>query len=293
AGVDRVVGMFINTLPVRIVLGEEPVESSVRRTHAQLAELLRHEHAPLALAQASSGIPAQAPLFSSLLNYRHSADVRQAPSTDVLQVMDGIEAVYRGEERTNYPCTLSVDDLGKEFLLTAKVDSRVEPERICEMMHTAMERLVEALEVEPARSARSLDVMPEAERRRLLVEWNASAAACPPQQCLHELFQAHAERTPEAIAVVQEDRQLSYGELNARANRLAHYLRELGVGPGTRVVLYLERSPEIVLALLAVLKAGGAYVPLDPGYPDERLRYMLRDSAPQVLLTETTVGPLL
>src|SRR5262249_52596791 len=100
-----------------------------------------------------------------------------------------------------------------------------------------------------------------------------------------------AERTPQAVALIQDKLQLSYAELNARANRLAAFLREMGVGPDTRVALCLERGPEMVLALLAVLKAGGAYVPLDPGYPAQRLGFMLRDSAPRLLLAETGTIP--
>src|SRR5262249_58096735 len=103
--------------------------------------------------------------------------------------------------------------------------------------------------------------------------------------------EAQAERTPNAIAVAYEDQQLSYGELNARANRLAHYLREIGVSPDARVALYLERNLEMVVSMLAVLKAGGSYVPLDPGYPAERLDYMLQDSGPRALLVRHTSPP--
>ncbi|MBY6244212.1 AMP-binding protein, partial [Methylosinus sp. Sm6] len=107
----------------------------------------------------------------------------------------------------------------------------------------------------------------------------------PREACVHELFEAQAARTPAATAVVQDGRRLTYAELNAQANRLAHYLRRLGVGPDARVAVCLDRSPELVTALLAVLKAGGAYAPLDPSYPAERLSYMLRDSSPVVVLT--------
>ncbi|MDD5036105.1 MAG: amino acid adenylation domain-containing protein, partial [Methylococcaceae bacterium] len=119
------------------------------------------------------------------------------------------------------------------------------------------------------------------------VAWNATETDYPKQQCIHELFEEQAVQHPDAIAVVYEDKQLSYGELNVRANRLAHYLRGLGVKPDDRVAICVERSLEMVVAMLAVLKAGGAYVPLDPDYPADRLAYMLEDSQPQVLLTQT------
>ena len=130
-----------------------------------------------------------------------------------------------------------------------------------------------------------LPLLPEAERHKVLVEWNATEADYPRDTCVHELFEAQAARTPEAIAVVQGDGRLSYAELNARANRLAHYLRGLGVKPDARVAICVERSLEMVVGLFAILKAGGAYVPLDPAYPAERLAFMLKDSAPVVLLT--------
>src|SRR5262249_13821772 len=281
-------GMFINTLPARIVLGEQSLEASLRQTQALLADLMRHEHAPLALAQRSSGVPAPAPLFSSLLNYRHSPGAGQASPVETAQAWDGIEMLYGGEERTNYPCTLAIDDLGEGFLLTAQVQAPVKPERLCAMMRTALERLVEALEIDSRQMARSLDILPEEEKRQVILEWNASRAAYPREKCIHQLFQAQAELTPEAVAVIHQDRQLSYGELNLRANRLAHFLRELGVGPDVRVGFCVERSPDMLVGLLAVLKAGGAYIPLDPCYPPERLGLMLRDSSPLILLTESS-----
>ena len=128
-------------------------------------------------------------------------------------------------------------------------------------------------------------IVPAAERHQLLVEWNATEADYPKQACVHELFEAQAARSPESTAVVYEDQSLSYGELNTQANRLAHHLRGLGVRPDSRVAICVERSPEMVVGLMAILKAGGAYVPLDPAYPAERLGYMLQDSAPVLVLT--------
>jgi amino acid adenylation domain-containing protein len=129
-------------------------------------------------------------------------------------------------------------------------------------------------------------VLAEPERRQLLVDWNATDGAYPSARCLHELFEQQVEATPHAVAVVHETRELSYRELNARANRLAHHLRELGVKPDGRVAICVERGIEMVVGLLAVLKAGGGYVPLDPAYPPDRLRYMLEDSAPTVVLAQ-------
>ncbi|HVG43628.1 MAG TPA: amino acid adenylation domain-containing protein, partial [Longimicrobium sp.] len=286
-GADRVMGPFINTLPVRIGVGEEGVEAAVRRTHALLADLLRHEHASLALAQRSSGVAAPAPLFTSLLNYRYSGGTRG--SQEAGQPGEGVRDIG-AQERTNYPVALAVNDAGEAFSLSAQVAAPVDAERVCRMMHTALERLVEALEATPGRAIGSLDVLPEAERRLVVEAWNRTEGEVPRDVCVHELFEAQVERTPHAVALVYENEEVTYAELNARANRLAHHLGELGAGPEARVGLCVERGTQMVVAVLAVLKAGGAYVPLDPEYPEERLRYMLQDSAPVVLLTERSLS---
>ncbi|HYR09499.1 MAG TPA: amino acid adenylation domain-containing protein, partial [Longimicrobium sp.] len=287
-GADRVMGPLINTLPVRIGVGEEAVEAAVRRTHALLADLLRHEHASLALAQRSSGVAAPAPLFTSLLNYRYgggrggSQEAGQAEQAE--QAGEGVRGI-RMQERTNYPVGLSIDDLGEEFWLTAQVAAPAEAEQVCRMMQTALERLVEALEATPGRAIGSIDVLPEAERRVVVEEWNRTDAEYPAGSPIHRLFEEQAERTPEATAVTFAGAALTYRELNHAANRLAHHLRRRGVRPETRVGICLERGPELVVAILAVLKAGGAYVPLDPAYPAERLAFMLADSGAPLLLT--------
>ena len=162
----------------------------------------------------------------------------------------------------------------------------MEPARVCGMMCTALESLVEALEGEPGRMVSRLNVLAEAERRQVLYEWNDTQAELP-DKSVAELFEEQVELRPEALAVVHGEERLTYRELNRRANQMAHYLRRLGVGPEQRVGIALERSVELVVAMLATLKAGGAYVPLDPEYPVERLRFMLEDSAPVVLLTQS------
>src|SRR5262249_35939726 len=151
------------------------------------------------------------------------------------------------------------------------------------------QRLLESVVEDPERRLRGLGMLGGAERQQLLEEWNDTAAPYP-TECLYELFEAQAERTPDAVAVVFEDASLSYGELNRRANRLGHYLHNLGVGPEVRVGICLERSLEMMISVLGALKAGGAYVPLDPGYPLERLSYMEEDAGIGVLLTHSRVA---
>ena len=285
-GADRAMGLFINTLPLRLDVDETGVEESVRRTHARLAELLRHEHASLALAQRCSGVVAPSPLFSALLNYRHnSPPPARKDDAEVSHPLAGVEFLS-SEERTNYPFSVSVEDLGEALGLTAQVVKEVSPERVCDFMEQALSELAEALEHAPTRPVRALDVLPLAERKLLLETWNETAAAYPRERCIHELFEEQVRRAPEAVALVQGEEELPYGELNRRANRLAHRLMERGVGPDVRVALCVERSPSMVVALLGILKAGGAYVPLDPSYPRARLAELVEDAAPLLVVCD-------
>ena len=281
-GADRVLGLFINTLPVRITVAEEGVASTVLRTHALLAELMRHEHASLALAQRCSAVPAQAPLFSSILNYRYNP--AQTPSEENRRAWEGIETL-RFEERTNYPLMLSVNDHGNGFSLDAQAPDSIGPMRVCEFVRTALESLVDSLESAPASAVRASEVLPPSERNQLLYEWNDTKVDYPAHENLCELFEAQVRRTPNAVSVIFEDSSLSYAELDQRANRLARHLTGLGIGPEMLVGVCLERSLEMVVAVLAILKAGGAYVPLDPAFPENRLSYMVEDSRMSMLLT--------
>lgn len=155
-------------------------------------------------------------------------------------------------------------------------------ERMAGHFHT----LLEGVAADPDRSISALPLLTGAERHQLLVEWNDTRTDYPRDACVHELFAEQAARTPNAIAVVYEGERLTYRELDARANQLAHYLRRLGVGPDVLVGLCVERSVEMVVGLLGILKAGGAYLPLDPAYPKDRLAFMLEDTRVPVLLTQ-------
>jgi len=146
--------------------------------------------------------------------------------------------------------------------------------------------LLEGLVTNPDASIATLPLLTPAERQQLLVEWNTTQRGYPDKQCVHQLFEAQVERTPEAVAVVYEEQQLTYRELERRANQLAHYLQRLGIGPDVLVGLCVERSLEMAVGILGILKAGGAYVPLDPTYPQERLAFMLQDTDAPVLLTQ-------
>ncbi|MBF6031871.1 amino acid adenylation domain-containing protein [Pseudomonas sp. P155] len=290
AGADRGLGMFINTLPLRVDVDETDVRAGVKATHARLSALLAHEHASLALAQRCSGVAAPSPLFSAMLNYRHSDS--EAQQNTKREAWQGIESLA-GEERTNYPLTLNVDDLGSGFELTVMTPSRIGAARLGQYMENALTALIEALEHTPQQALNRLTVLPDEERQALLFGLNATGVDYDLQQTLHGLFEAQVQRTPQAVAVVAGEQALSYTQLNERANRLARHLISLGVQVDSQVAICVERSLEMVIGLLAINKAGAGYVPLDPAYPPERLAYMLEDSAPAVVLVHGATSELL
>jgi amino acid adenylation domain-containing protein len=285
SGADRALGLFMNTLPVRIRIENESVEASVRQTHKLLAELLRHEHTSLALAQRCSGVAAPAPLFSALLNYVYCKTETEELTANGSRAWEGIQ-VLREEERTNFPLALVIEDLGDGFRLIVQVRRPISAERLCGYTAHALNGLSQLLEWNPETPVREVPVMLQQERELVLQEWNNTRVEYAAQKCVHHLFEEQVEKTPDAVAVEHQDESLSYAELNAQANQLAHHLRRLGIGAEKRVAICLERGIGMVVALLGVLKAGAAYVPLDPSYPKERLLFMLEDCKPRVLLTQ-------
>ncbi len=291
AGTQQILGMFINTLPVCLRLRGLSSADLVLHVQRELVDLLTQEQASLSVAQRCSGIIGHAPLFSSLLNYRHTArdallnyrqdnefesEVARAARVQVLAIVD----------RTNYPITLSIDDFGEGFGMTAMTDRRIDPRRILGYTRTALSSLIGALQADDPTPAITLKILPDDELRQLIGPFDASIGSEPDTATLHELFEKQVARAPLAAAVTCDGRSLTYRELNERANQLARYLRARDVGTDQLVAICVDRSLEMIVAILGVLKAGGGYVPLDPANPRERLDYMLHDAAPRVLLTQ-------
>ena len=296
----RALGLFINTLPLRLRVGALGVAASLRHAHAGLAELLRHEHAPLSLAQRCSGLPGGTPLFSALLNYRHS---RRLPVG--AQLGEGIR-LLDGEERTNYPFALSVDDFGDGFGLVAQVHRSLDPDHVAASVRVAVEEIVHALSEHPdlplcelggiepsaidqwrawATTTTTTTAAAAAAANTAIAGESSGSTGTRAFDAVPRLIERQAAARPDAIALIADGRRISYAELDARANRLAHRLIALGVRTESRIGLAVPRSIEMVVGLLAILKAGGAYVPLDPAYPAERLDHMMADSGIALLLT--------
>ncbi|MDR0634910.1 MAG: amino acid adenylation domain-containing protein [Azoarcus sp.] len=286
-GADKALGMFINTLPARIRLGSRSIVQCLKQTHEMLAGLLHHEHATLTLAQRCSGLPPGAPLFSAMLNCRHTHAAKDSAGNDAAAWL-GIESTG-GKERTNYSFNLSVDDLGDGFDLVAQVDESVPAQWVCGFMELALEALLEAIGRHPENAIGELNPLSGSERAKL-IHWGVNRERYSEVRPVHRLIEDRVREQPEAIALVFGGEELSYAELNARANRLANRLIALGIGPEVRVGVALERSTALIVSLLAVLKAGGGYVPLDPEYPVERLAYMVKDSGIGQLLTDSALS---
>ena len=278
-GTDSAMGVFINTLPLRVDL-TGTVRESVYQTHERLASLLDYEHASLVLAQRCSSVPQGTPLFSAMLNYRHNA----APS-DTTSMAAGMEHL-ESHERTNYPLALSVEDSGVSLGITAEVVLPCSPIQVCGYMQQALESLVSALEHAPDTLTRELTIIPRDEQELLLRTWNTTQKDYPADLCIHQLFEQQVERTPQATALVFNGQSMTYAELNTHANRLAYHLVDLGVQPETRVAICVERSIAMIVGVFAVLKAGGAYVPLDPAFASERLLDIVMDANPGILVAD-------
>src|SRR6185369_5087044 len=197
-----------------------------------------------------------------------------------------IESMALDQRVAQFDLALMMAEEGKELAGSLQYNTDLFEERTMARLARHFEVLLAGIVAAPEQRLSEIGMLTADERQQLLVEWNDTNVEYAAEQCIHELFEQRVERTPEAVALVFEAEQMSYRELNERANQLAHYLQQLGVGPEERVGICVERSVAMVVGLLGILKAGGAYVPLDAQYPEERLRFMLADAQVGVLLTQ-------
>ncbi len=223
------------------------------------------------------------PLFQVMLNWRDRDQLLSFIGLDGLKV----ESVLAESRTAKFDLTLQLTDGEESIDLEIEYSTDLFDEARVERMVGHFATILGAAAVDSDRRLSELPLLTDAERKQLLVDWNRTEVPYPKDRCLHQLFEEQVDRTPDATAVVFEGRQLTYREVNQRADQLARHLQKLGVGPDTLVAICVERSLEMVAALLGILKAGGAYVPLDPTYPRERLAYMLRDSGALLVLTDT------
>lgn len=283
------VGLFVNTLPFRVRLHEDQtVREVVHAIQAQWSALRDYENAPHDLVRSWSSVPGDRQLFNTLVVYDN-----QKPEI-ALRSLGGI---WSGSELRPYDCSglpLALSVCGGDRLhMRLCYDRRLFDEATIDRALGHVAILLEEMAVDPLRPVGSLRLLSASEERQLTVEWCGSDHDCGAWQSLHRMFEAQAERIPDEPAVECAAQLLTYRQLNERANQLAHHLRAQGVTSETRVAICLDRSMEMIVAVLGVFKAGAAYVPLDPTYPADRIAFMLRDAAPKIAITEQALADLI
>ena len=281
-GVESVVGLLVNTLPMRVALDkDERLLDWLKKLQEHQLESRQYEASSLVEVKSWSEVSGMLPLFETFVVFENH------PVATGIQELHGDLRFLSSRvfESAAYPLTLLAEP-GERMRLRMMYDSSRFSSPTVTRILDHVRTVLMAMAVNPEQNLNGLQFLAEVERRQLLVEWNQTEAPYPQEKCLPELIEDQVAITPQALAIVNEQRRLSYQELNERANQLAHYLRTLGIGPEVRVGICLDRSPEMIVGILGILKAGGAYVPLDPTYPPERLSHMLQDSQSQVLLTQ-------
>ncbi|MGC0045364.1 amino acid adenylation domain-containing protein, partial [Ralstonia pseudosolanacearum] len=284
--VEGLIGFFVNTLALRVEVGGATVSGLLERVKAKVLEAQAHQDLPF--EQVVERVRpvrslSHSPVFQAALSWLNTEAVGLSLELAGLT----IEGVDAGQAAAKFDLTLELREASEGLTGSLDYATALFDRETIERYLGYLQRLLAAMVENDSQQVSRIGLLDKDERAQLLDSWNETAAAYPDASTIHGLFEAQVRRTPEAIAVEHEGRQVSYAELNARANRVAHALIGLGVGPDARVGLCAERSVELVVGLLGILKAGGGYVPLDPSYPQDRLAYMLEDSAPVAVLAQS------
>ncbi|MEQ1965382.1 amino acid adenylation domain-containing protein, partial [Xenorhabdus khoisanae] len=288
AQTQSLIGMFVNSLALRTQLQQTAsVESLIKQTHKLVTEAKNFQDMPFEHLVETLGIErdtSRHPIFQvmfSLQSFGESLPNETPLPFNPVALDDSLDSPAK------FDLSLFLSDRQADITGCLNYAVSLFDEETIVRLVGIYQRVLAALVANQKQSLSELDILPAQDRHTLLHTWNQTDVPYPQDKTLQQLFEAQAAQNPDATAVIFEDQRMSYGELNRRANRLAHHLIALGVRPDDLVAICLERSSDMVVGLLAILKAGGAYVPLDPTYPAERLAYMLEDSKPVVLLTQT------
>jgi amino acid adenylation domain-containing protein/non-ribosomal peptide synthase protein (TIGR01720 family) len=277
---DRMVGLLINTLPLRINL-QNNVSAQDFLTQIQInsSQIAHYNYTPLSAIQEWTEVPVGTTLFNSILvfeNYSASEQQNQLFKFSDVEIIDP----------THYPLACIVVP-GETIMIKLAYDKNQIDSQAIQRLQGHLQTLLIELLTKSEQTIHHLNILTSAERQQILVDWNSTETNYPWDKTVHQLFEDQVEKTPQNVAVVFEGQQLTYRELNNRANQLAHYLRKQGVKADSLVAVCLERSFEMVISLLGVLKAGGAYVPIDPEYPENSIQYMLLNSDPQLIISHS------
>lgn len=293
SGAAEMVGPFINTLPLRVnVETQESLLAWLQKIQAQQLELRQYEYSPLVLVKQWGGIPGNQPLFTNILVFENypvrSSSLQQ---NEVQGTQSGpkvnVENI-RTTSRTNYPFTI-LAHASTQLSLCISYDTSQFGSDIIDQILENFQTLLTGFAQNPNQSVGTIPILSPEKRQQLLQSWNQTSRPYATIDRLHDGVARQAQQRPHQTALVFGDCAFTYAVLEAQANQLAHYLHSLGVEPEQFVGIALQRTPRLIIALLATLKAGGAYVPVDPAYPQERQRFMLQDTGAQVLLTESAL----
>ncbi|HEY0083939.1 MAG TPA: AMP-binding protein [Pyrinomonadaceae bacterium] len=297
-----VVGYFANPVVLRANLGGNPTFTEfLARVRQTTLAALEHQDFPFALLVERLQVernPSRSPLFQIMFILQQT-QVRDEAGLTLFALGEAggrvnlnglaLESMALEQRVAQFDLTLMMAEVDEELTASIEYNTDLFDAATITRMLGHFQTLLAGIVAEPQRRISDLPLLDAPERRQLLEEWNRTAVSYPRELCIHQLFEAQAARTPHALAVVADDEELTYAELNRRANRLAHRLRRSGVGPEVPVALCMERSSLMMVGLLGILKAGGAYVPLDPAYPRERLAFMLADADVRVVVTQTSL----
>ncbi|MDF5719562.1 MAG: amino acid adenylation domain-containing protein [Rhizonema sp. PD37] len=282
--VEPIIGFFVNTLVLRTQIEDNPTFSQfLQQVRSVVWDAHAHQDVPfeqvVEVLQPERSLGYN-PLFQVMFVLENfSLDTLELPDISLTP-----EMVERGTSQ--FDLSLSIWQTQKGLIGSWEYNSDLFEANTIARMTGHFQTLLEAIAADPDQRIGDLPLLTEPERHQLLIEWNNTQANYPQDKCIHQLFEEQVQHTPDAVAIVYENQQLTYSQLNCRANQLAHYLLSLGVGVSVLVGICVERSLEMVVGLLGILKAGGAYVPLDPEYPTERLNFMLEDTELSVVLTQ-------
>ncbi|MCC5666990.1 amino acid adenylation domain-containing protein [Nostoc sp. CHAB 5784] len=283
--IERLIGFFVNTLVLRTHLGGDPSFEDVLSRVREVA-LGAYTHQDLPFEQLVEALqPTRSLSYTPLFQVMFALDEKSVPSFELPELTVSSYAVEIGTAK--FDLTLSMENTADGLVGVWEYNADLFDETTIARMAGHFQTLLKGIVANPQQRVPELSLLTLRERHQLLVEWNNTQTEYPQDKCIHQLFEEQVERNPDAIAVVFEDKQLTYRELNQRANCLAHHLKTLGVGSEVLVGICVERSLKMMVGLLGILKAGGAYVPLDPQLPHKRLSFMLSDSSVPVLLTSS------
>lgn len=279
---EQMIGIFINTLPLRVKLEEnETVLNYLHKVQKNIIDVAQYQYTPIKTIQKCSNISSEFSLFKSIVvfeNYPVEDDKNQLIRFSDIEIIDP----------THYPLTFIVVP-DKKLILKIHYDEDIISVDAIERLLNHIETLLTQMVFYPKSTLSSLNLLTTKEQQLILTDWNCTKMDFPQHKSVHQLFEEQVEKTPNRTAVVFENKQITYQELNERANQFAHYLLKSGIKLETLIAVYLERGLEMVVSILGILKAGGAYVPIDSEYPEGRIKHILADSKPHFLVTQQSL----